>query len=99
MDAINSRTRVVYFRLTEAEFESCNTFCRDQGLRSMSELARLALHSLLDGQTAHSRSGLNERVGTLNSLLAQLSESVRVLTELLARRETGAAETRVNLPS
>jgi hypothetical protein len=65
----------------------------------MSELARLALHSLLDGQTASSRSGLNERVGTLTELLAELSENVRVLTELLARRESHTAETSLNLPS
>lgn len=81
MTLIRSRTKIVYFRVSEAEFERYMAFCRAQGVRSISDLARSGLENLVTETESYTLSGLTERVAALNGLIAGLSGTIQGLTE------------------
>ncbi len=81
MNLARSRTKVVYFRVSEAEFERYMAFCRSQGVRSISDMARSGLEVLMAEECGYTLSGLTERVTTLSGLIAGLSGTIQGLTE------------------
>lgn len=48
--ALESRTRMISFRVTHDEFERFRTLCLNKGLRNVSEVVRLAVNQLLADQ-------------------------------------------------
>ena len=88
MTLIRSRTKVVYFRVSEAEFERYMAFCREQGVRSISDLARSGLENLVTRE--YTLSGLTERVTALSGLIAGLSGTIQRLIEVVRTRKLGA---------
>ncbi len=86
MKLAGSRTRVVYFRVSEAELERYLAFCRTQGVRSLSDLARSGLENLVAGEHGYTLSGLTERVAALGGLIAGLAGTIQGLTEVVRRR-------------
>jgi hypothetical protein len=78
MSLTPSRTKVVYFRVSEAEFERYMAFCRSQGVRSISDLARSGLEIL-------------ERVTALSGLIAGLSGTIQGLTEIVSNKKLDAS--------
>ena len=92
MNLSASRTRVVYFRVSEAEFERYMAFCREQGLRSISDLARSGLENLVAEDRGYTLSGLTERVAALSGLIAGLSGTIQNLTNAVKAGEAPAAE-------
>jgi hypothetical protein len=91
MTLIRSRTKVVYFRVSEEEFERYMAFCRSQGVRSISDLARAGLEILVGEERGYTLSGLTERVTTLSGLIAGLSGTIQSLTEIVGGRKPDAA--------
>jgi hypothetical protein len=89
MSLARSRTRVVYFRVSEAEFEKYMEFCRSQGVRSISDLARSGLEVLVAEERGYTLSGLTERVSALNGLIAGLSGTIQGLTEVVNHKKLG----------
>jgi hypothetical protein len=87
MSLIRSRTKVVYFRVSEAEFDRYMAFCRAQGVRSISDLARSGLENLVAEDQGYTLSGLTERVATLSGLIAGLSGTIEGLTEAVRRKQ------------
>jgi len=85
-----SRTKVVYFRLSEAEFERYMAFCRTQGVRSISDLVRSGLEILVAEEREYTLSGLTERVTVLSGLIAGLSGTIQGLSELVSGRKLDA---------
>jgi hypothetical protein len=83
MTLARSRTKVVYFRVSEAEFERYMSFCRSQGVRSISDLARSGLEILVAEERGYTLSGLTERVTALSGLIAGLSGTIQGLTEVV----------------
>jgi hypothetical protein len=83
MGLVGSRTKVVYFRVSEAEFERYMLFCRSQGVRSISELARSGLDILVDEERGYTLSALTERITALTGLIAGLSGTLQVLAQAL----------------
>jgi hypothetical protein len=90
MSLARSRTKVVYFRVSEAEFERYMAFCRSQGVRTISDLARSGLEVLVAEERGYTLSGLTERVTALSGLIAGLSGTIQGLTEVVANKNTGA---------
>lgn len=90
MTLIRSRTKVVYFRVSEAEFERYMAFCREQGVRSISDLARSGLENLVAEDRGYTLSGLTERVTALSGLIAGLSGTIQGLAEVVRARKVGA---------
>lgn len=91
MTLIQSRTKVVYFRVSEAEFERYMAFCRSQGVRSISDLARAGLEILVAEERGYTLSGLTERVTALSGLISRLSGTIQGLTEVVSNSRVGAA--------
>ena len=91
MALIRSRTKVVYFRVSEAEFERYMAFCRSQGVRSISDLARSGLEILVAEERGYTLTGLTERVTALSGLIAGLSGTIQGLTEVVSNRKLDAS--------
>jgi hypothetical protein len=87
MSLTRNRTKVVYFRVSEAEFDKYMAFCRAQGVRSISDLARSGLEVLLAEEHGYTLSGLNERVTALSGVIAGLSGTIQNLTEVVTGRK------------
>jgi hypothetical protein len=90
MSLARSRTKVVYFRVSEAEFERYMAFCRSQGVRSISDLARSGLEILVAEERGYTLSGLTERVTALSRLIAGLSGTIQGLTEVVSNKKLDA---------
>ena len=91
MSLTPSRTKVVYFRVSEAEFERYMAFCRSQGVRSISDLARSGLEILVAEERGYTLTGLTERVTVLSGLIAGLSGTIQGLTEVVSNKRIEAA--------
>jgi hypothetical protein len=91
MTLMRSRTKVVYFRVSEDEFERYMAFCRSQGVRSISDLARAGLEVLVAEERGYTLSGLTERVIALSGLISGLSGTIQGLAELVNSKKLQAA--------
>jgi hypothetical protein len=91
MSLTPSRTKVVYFRVSEAEFERYMAFCRSQGVRSISDLARSGLEILVAEERGYTLTGLTERVTALSGLIAGLSGTIQGLTEVVSNKKLDAS--------
>jgi len=91
MSLTRSRTKVVYFRVSEEEFERYMAFCRSQGVRSISDLARSGLEILVAEERGYTLTGLTERVTALSALIAGLSRMIQGLTEVVSNKKLDAA--------
>ena len=72
MTLINKRTRMVSIRLSDDEFRKLHEVCATTGARSISDLARDAMHRLMkDGDCANG-DGICERLQTLDERVSRL---------------------------
>lgn len=79
LPTIKPRTRLVYFRISEDEFNKFCGLCEAQGIRSLSELARLAVRSMLEsGRTTD----LSERLSELERCILELNSHLRALPQV-----------------
>jgi hypothetical protein len=79
LSAVKPRTRIVYFRISEEEFTKFCGLCEAQGVRSLSELARLAVRSMLQ---PNKTSDVSERLGELERCILELNQQLRSLPQL-----------------
>jgi hypothetical protein len=69
MKVLKPRKRIVYFRLSDEEFEQLSCLCEKQGARSMSDLARAAVQDLIRREAKSEANSLEwEVVRRLNHL-------------------------------
>ena len=66
-------------------------FCRSQGVRSISDLARSGLESLIADEREYNLTGLTERVAALSGLIAGLSGTIQTLTEAVSSKNLDVA--------
>jgi hypothetical protein len=76
--SLESRKRMVSFRLTEEEYERFRRVCMSRGLRNVSELVRAAVTQLTDDQPSSPSEvpadpDLHARVAKLETHLAELA--------------------------
>ncbi|MGA2135597.1 MAG: hypothetical protein ABSH50_25175 [Bryobacteraceae bacterium] len=67
-------------------------FCRAQGVRSISDLARSGLENLVADDQGYTLSGLTQRVAALSGLIAGLSGTIQGLAEAVKSRQPGPLE-------
>jgi hypothetical protein len=79
LSAVKPRTRIVYFRISQEEFTEFCGLCEAQGVRSLSELARLAVRSMLQPNKA---SDVSERLGELERCILELNRQIKSLPQL-----------------
>lgn len=80
LSAVKPRTRIVYFRISEEEFSKFCGLCEAQGVRSLSELARLAVRSML--LQPNKTSDVSERLSELERCILELNHQLRALPQL-----------------
>ena len=83
MSVLNPRNRLVNFRLSEAEFDTLRSVCRERGARSISEFARTAVLRSLDSRQA-AREMNEERVRRIEQKVGSLEMRVDQLLNLIA---------------
>jgi hypothetical protein len=82
---VKRRDRLVYFRISEEEFEQILKACDSKGARSVSDLARAAVQEFIKPIKPESEQLLE----TLNSLSAGLDEINRSVRQLVSHTRRG----------
>lgn len=84
MPTIKPRTRVVYFRISEEEFTKFCDLCEEQGARSLSELARIAVYAMLQpaGDGLKDGKDISRRLSDLERSILELNDHLRTLTQV-----------------
>ncbi len=98
MAVLKPRERLVYFRITEDEFNQFASVCQQEGARSISDLARSAVQRLIaECNREHEAEGLAPRVEWLEKMIAEVTAQLQMLTGLKAQgvgleRTNGASQ-------
>jgi len=71
--APESRSRMISFRLTEEEHERFRQLCSSHGIRSVSELARLAMNNYFERPLRATYESLESRIAELENRLQGLA--------------------------
>ena len=79
MAVLKPRNRLVYFRLSDEEFQRISGLCESSGARSISELVRLAVEEFA-GAVPAEHTALDSRLRDLERVLMELNERLRQLT-------------------
>jgi len=90
MTLLTKRSRMVSIRLSDEEFRRLRELCTATGARSLSDLARDAMHRLMAGVgpgNGASDERLTERVAELDQRLNHLQERVSRLALLVGEGE------------
>jgi len=77
-----TRSRLVYFRVSEEEFAEYTRFCQAHGARSLSDMAREAVTQMLD---LHKHAGEEADEGLVSERLKSLDDLTRALTDRLEK--------------
>lgn len=90
MANLKSRTRVVYFRISEQEFAELCDLREARGARSLSELARSAVYAMMQ-PTPHAtplKEDISERLNELERCLSEMNHHLQILTKGRAGQES-----------
>lgn len=76
MAVLNPRNRIVYFRVSEEEFQNLRTYCETYGARSVSDLARSAVLGTVQGQNPAGESELLAKLREIDHSIGRLSRKL-----------------------
>jgi len=80
---LKPRERLVYFRITEDEFNQFAGVCEQAGARSISDLARSAVQRLIaEGTREREQHDLAPTVQSLERLIAEVTAQLQALTAM-----------------
>lgn len=79
MAVLKPRNRLVYFRVSEEEFQLFSGMCEIEGARSISDLARLALQRLAHEHSLNAEDDFIGKLKAINEVLNELGENVERL--------------------
>jgi hypothetical protein len=79
MAVLKPRNRLVYFRVSEEEFQLFSGMCEIEGARSISDLARLALQRLAQEHRLNTEDDFIGKLKAINEVLNELGEKVEHL--------------------
>ena len=78
---LESRSRMISFRLTAEEYEKFRELCFTQGIGSISEMARAAINMLLQQPARAPQEALESRVAELEGRLHMLALELKKLNQ------------------
>ncbi len=78
---LESRSRMISFRLTEEEHERFRQLCFTHGIRSVSELARVAMNNYFEQPARVPHDALESRIVELENRLHLLALELQKLTQ------------------
>ena len=99
MAVLKPRNRLVYFRVSEDEFQQFVQLCHKEGARSISDLARDAMHRLVEANGA-TNGAPSPQVKILDKLIGEVSAQLQQLATLQEQGvllPDGTARRRANL--
>jgi hypothetical protein len=85
MPNLQNRTRVVYVRVSDAEFQSFRELCERHGAKNLSDLVRSAMKKMDSRRETSFETEVTHR-------LAKLESSLDLLTRTMGKISAGAAE-------
>lgn len=71
MSVLRPRNRLIYFRVSEEEYQRFNEVCKETGSRSISDLARSAMEKMIAGNN-RDEVRVVERLALLEALVTDL---------------------------
>jgi hypothetical protein len=89
MSVIKRKTRTISIRLSDDEYGALRGVCESQGVRSLSDFARLAIENLIIGGGLQARPTMQSRLDAMSSRLDVLDLAVERLAGIF---ETGGRE-------
>ncbi len=98
MSVLKPRNRLVYFRVSEDEFQQFNQMCESVGARSISDLARSAIQRMIQQDGNHQAQAADPvaaKLTILETIVCDLDRKVQQLTALIGWQDP--AETRLEL--
>ena len=85
MPVIKRKSRMISFRLSDEEYEHLVNLCQTQGARSLSDLARAAMQSLItNGGNGNGTADIEERISHLDGRVKVLDRAVERLSQVVA---------------
>jgi hypothetical protein len=96
MSVLKPRNRLVYFRVSEDEFQQFNQMCESVGARSISDLARSAIQRMIQQDGNHQPQASDPvaaKLTILETIVCDLDRKVQQLTALIGWQDP--VETRV----
>lgn len=91
MSILKRRNRMVSFRLSEDEYAGLRNVCLTEGARSVSDLARDAVHRLIGKNGASAEVQLQTTVQTLAGRMEELDREVKRLAQMVEGRAAAGA--------
>lgn len=91
MSVLRPRNRLIYFRVSEDEYQKYNHACESTGSRSISELARIAMESMVQNSDKH-EDVVTERLSVIETLVTDLYRKVHELSVSISRAVATNAE-------
>ena len=90
MSVARPRNRLVYFRVSEDEFQKLASLCQGpEGARSISDVARSAVTRMLAERNGTQASAFDEKIDSLNVQIRQLTELLASSTLLMGHNGNG----------
>lgn len=81
------RSRMISFRLSEEEYEALKGSCSQNGARSVSDLARSAMHQFLgNGRLPRPDRSFESELERLNGRIAMLDRAVERLAQIVSEK-------------
>ena len=89
---LQSKSKIVTFRLTDEEFQQVKTLCAANGTRSVSEVARFAIESVIHGDIAMPDAQLRAQIRQLEDKVALLDRKIEDISRLVERGAAASAQ-------
>jgi len=80
MSVLRPKNRVLYFRVSEDEFQQYNHLCESTGARSVSDLARSAMQNMIRDGSEAPHPNVSEKLTLLARAVSELNDRLHVLT-------------------
>ena len=91
MSVLKPRNRLVYFRVSEDEFQQFNQMCESVGARSISDLARSAIQRMIQQDGNHQPKAADPvaaKLTILETIVCDLDRKVQQLTALVGWQDS-----------
>lgn len=89
---LQSKSKIVTFRLTDEEFQRFKTVCAANGTRSVSEVARFAIESVIHGDIALPEAQFRAQIRQLEDKVAVLDRKIEDISRLVERGAAASAQ-------
>ena len=83
MSVLKPRNRLVYFRISEDEFQKVARMCQSEGARSLSDFARSAMQRLIQDGSESVDATLAAKLKLIDQIIFDLNQKLEQLNDLL----------------